>query len=135
MCSHVLTLSYYRVVTLLCQVNDVLKGEMSVEHTHPKLSTRATVDVEGSWFKTSSCFAIAPRLLVGGEANFDVAGVKETAVKAYSVGASTGGARWGASLTCTNKMQTYNASGYYILQPTMVGSVLASCTPEKSENR
>lgn len=115
-------------------MNDVLKGEMSVEHTHPKLSSRATVDVEGSWLKTSSVFAIAPRLLVGGETNFDLAGAKETAVKAYSVGASTGGARWGASLTCTNKMQTYNASGYYIIQPTMVGSVLASCTPEKSEN-
>lgn len=60
---------------------------------------------------------------------------QDSALKSYSVGASTGGSRWGASLTCTNKMQTYNASGYYILQPNLVGSVMAACTPETSENR
>lgn len=31
-------------------------------------------------------------------------------------------------------MQTYNASGYYILQPNLIGSVMAACTPETSEN-
>lgn len=59
---------------------------------------------------------------------------QDSAVNSYSVGAAIGGSRWSTSLTCTNKMQTYNASGYYIFQPNLVGSVLAACTPETSEN-
>eukprot|EP00903_Cladosiphon_okamuranus_P020227 g18566.t2 len=121
-------------VKLVAKVNDVLKGEMSVEHTGPKSSTRATLDVEGAWMRTSSCVAVGSKLLVGAQGDFIVGAPKDSALKSYSIGASTGGSRWGASLTCTNKMQTYNASGYYILQPNLVGSVMAACTPETSEN-
>lgn len=60
---------------------------------------------------------------------------KTPTVKSYSVGAATGGPRWQASLTCTNKMQTYNAAAFYIFRPELVASVLATATPEKSENR
>lgn len=65
----------------------------------------------------------------------DLSGSKAaSAMKSYSVGASTGGSTWGASLTCTNRMQTYNAAGYYFLSPKLTCAVLASATPEKSEN-
>eukprot|EP00752_Nemacystus_decipiens_P014796 g13172.t2 len=121
-------------VKLVAKVNDVLKGEMSVEHTVPKSSSRATLDVEGAWLRTSSCVAVGSKLLVGAQGDFIVGAPKGSALKSYSVGAATGGSKWGASLTCTNKMQTYNASGYYILQPNLVGSVMAACTPETSEN-
>lgn len=57
-----------------------------------------------------------------------------SAVKSYSVGASTGGSTWGASLICTNKLQTYNAAGYYVFNPQVTGSVMATATPEKNEN-
>lgn len=116
-------------------MNDVLKGDVSVEVTKPKMSTTATVDVEGTWVKASSCVAVGTSLLVGGDVESTLGGEKQPSLKAYSVGAATGGARWGASVTCTNKLQTYNASGYYIVQPELIASVLASTTPEKSEHR
>ena len=58
------------------QVNDVLKGEMSVEHTAAKSSTRATLDVEGAWVRTSSCMAVGSKLLVGAQGDFIVAAPK-----------------------------------------------------------
>ncbi|CAN0230079.1 unnamed protein product [Ectocarpus sp. 6 AP-2014] len=120
-------------VKLVAKVNDVLKGEVSMEHTVGKSSSRATLDVEGNWMRTSTCMAVGSSLLVGAQGDFIVGAPKDSALKTYSVGAATGGSRWGASLTCTNAMQTYNASGYYILQPNLVGSVMAVTTPEKSE--
>ena len=116
-------------------MNDVLKGEMSVEVTKPKMSSTATVDIEGTWVKASSCVAVGSALLVGGDVESTVGGDKQPDLKAYSVGAATGGPRWGASLTCTNKLQTFNASGYYLLNPNVIASVLAVATPEKSEHR
>lgn len=121
-------------VRVLAKVNDVLKGEMSVEVTKPKMSSTATVDIEGAWVRASSCVAVGPSLLVGGDVRSTLGGDKQPALKAYSIGAATGGSRWGASLTCTNMLQTYNASGYYLLQPNMIASVLATTTPEKSEH-
>lgn len=72
-------------------------------------------------------------LQVGGSVDAGLNG-KSSTLQSYSVGAATGGARWGASLTCINRLQTYNASGYYLINDKVIGSVLASCTPEKSQN-
>lgn len=115
-------------------MNDVLKGDVSVEMRKPKSSSRATVDVEGSWIKASSCVAVS-QFLVGGDMESSVGAGKISNLNAYSVGISKGGMKWGASLKCVNKMQTYHASGYYIVSPFVVASALASCTPETKENR
>ncbi|MCP6297270.1 hypothetical protein NL457_29030, partial [Klebsiella pneumoniae] len=69
-------------------------------------------------------------MLLGAQGDFTGGSRKDASLKSYSVGAATGGSKWGASLTCTNAMQTYNASGYYILQPNLLASVMAACTPE-----
>lgn len=58
------------------QVNDVLKGEMSVEHTVGKSSSRATLDVEGNWMSASSCVAVGSSLLVGAQGDFAVGAPK-----------------------------------------------------------
>lgn len=115
-------------------MNDVFKGDVSVEFQNQQVSSRVTVDIEGSWVKASSCAAVGSKLLLGADAESTV-GTGMSTFKAYSLGAATGGPNWGASLTCTNKLQTYNASAFYIVKPTVVASVLASCTPERSENR
>ena len=57
-------------------MNDVLKGEMSVEHTVAKSSTRATLDVEGAWARTSTCVAVGSSLLVGAQGDFLVGAAK-----------------------------------------------------------
>lgn len=58
------------------QVNDVLKGEMSAEHTVGKSSSRATLDVEGNWMRTSTCMAVGSSLLVGAQGDFVVGAPK-----------------------------------------------------------
>lgn len=58
------------------QVNDVLKGEVSMEHTVGKSSSRATLDVEGNWMRTSSCVAVGSSLLVGAQGDFIVGAPK-----------------------------------------------------------
>lgn len=64
------------VLVLAPQVNDVLKGEMSVEHTVGKSSSRATLDVEGNWMSTSSCVAVGSSFLVGAQGDFAVGAPK-----------------------------------------------------------
>lgn len=62
------------------QVNDVLKGEVSMEHTVGKSSSRATLDVEGNWMRTSTCMAVGSSLLLGAQGDFIVGAPKVCSV-------------------------------------------------------
>lgn len=43
---------------------------MSVEHATGKSSSRATLDVEGKWMRTSTCVAVGSSLLLGAQGDF-----------------------------------------------------------------